>query len=211
MSRDAVGVRIRGRAETTLKVQFKDAETVAEFKARVFSHETGEGKRCRLIASGKELQDAKQMGFYRLQEDACLHVMINDRGAVARAAAAAPAASPVVSSTASAPVPAAGSRPGSASEGAGFVILCTLTLAMVIAAWTVRMAFPDFFSSAATAFLLLLTSLQLAATLPLLKKAVATALGACSCWWRPSAGGSAGSGSRPSSASTPRVPGRRRQ
>lgn len=77
---------------------------------------------------------------------------------------------------------------------------------MVIAAWTVRMAFPDLFSSAATAFLLLLTSLQLAVTLPLLKKAVVGALGACSCWWRhrPSEG-------RRSSSSSSRAPGRRRQ
>ncbi len=69
---------------------------------------------------------------------------------------------------------------------------------MVIAAWTLKMAFPELFSSEATALLLLLTLLQLAATLPLLKKAVLTVLGAC--WWRPSAG------SRIS-----RVPGRRRQ
>lgn len=69
---------------------------------------------------------------------------------------------------------------------------------MVIAAWTLKTAFPELFSSEATALLLLLTLLQLAATLPLLKKAVLTALGAC--WWRPSAG------SRIS-----RAPGRRRQ
>lgn len=41
-----------------------------------------------MIASGKELQDAQQMGFYRLQEDACLHVMISggSRGSATRPA-----------------------------------------------------------------------------------------------------------------------------
>ncbi|CAM9583510.1 unnamed protein product [Ectocarpus fasciculatus] len=194
MSRPAVSVRVRGRDETTLEVQFDDAEAVADFKARVFGDVIGEGQRCRLIASGKELQDSQRMGSYRIQEGSCMHVMISQRGSVAGPARGTPGA-------ASAPPSAAGSTSTSSSRGvgrgAGSAILCALTLGMVVAAWTGYMVFPELFSSGATGLLLLLTLLQLAATLPILKQALFAALGAC--WWRPSV-------RRPSS-----VPGRRRQ
>ncbi|CAM9829297.1 unnamed protein product [Ectocarpus sp. 8 AP-2014] len=192
MSRPAVSVRVRGRDETTLEVQFDDAETVADLKTRVFGDVIGEGKRCRLIASGKELQDSQKMGSYRIQEGSCMHVMISQRGAVAGAARGSPGAAAV-------PPSAAGSTSSSrgVGRGAGSAILCALTLGMVMAAWTVYMVFPELFSCGATCLLLLLTLLQLAATLPILKQALLVALGAC--WWRPWV-------RRPSS-----VPGRRRQ
>ncbi|CAB1112892.1 unnamed protein product [Ectocarpus sp. CCAP 1310/34] len=192
MSRPAVSIRVRGRDETTLEVQFDDAETVADFKTRVFGDVIGEGKRCRLIASGKELQDSQKMGSYRIQEGSCMHVMISQRGSVAGAAQGSPGAAAVPQ--------AAGSTSSSrgVGRGAGSAILCALTLGMVMAAWTVYMVFPELFSCGATCLLLLLTLLQLAATLPILKQALLAALGTC--WWRPSVT------RRPSS-----VPGRRRQ
>ncbi|CAM9171349.1 unnamed protein product [Ectocarpus sp. 13 AM-2016] len=133
---------------------------------------------CRLIASGKELQDSHKMGSYRIQEGSCMHVMISQKGSVAGAARGTPGAAAV-------PQSAAGSTSSSrgVGRGAGSAILCALTLGMVMAAWTVYMVFPELFSCGATCLLLLLTLLQLAATLPILKQALLAALGAC--WWRP--------------------------
>ncbi|CAM9416422.1 unnamed protein product, partial [Hapterophycus canaliculatus] len=175
--------------------QFEDTETVAGFKTRVFGHEIGEDQKCRLIAGGKELKDSQQMGFYRLPEDSCLHVMISRKVSSGFAARASPS---VASPGASASAAAASSR--TVSGEAGSAILCALTLGMVIAGWTLFVVFPGLFSSEAISLLVVLTLLQLAATLPLLKKALSVALGAC--WWR-----------RPSGDSriSSRVPGRRRQ
>ncbi|CAM9522410.1 unnamed protein product [Scytosiphon promiscuus] len=137
------------------------------------------------------------MGAYRLQEGTCLHVMISRKcisvGAKKNygSCAAAVAARFVRSRH---------QTFWTISREAGSAILCVLTLGMVIAGWTLFVVFPEVFSLGATALLVLLTLLQLAATLPLLKKALSVALGAC--WWRRPSGGS-----RTSS----RVPGRRRQ